>query len=56
MARTLTNISEFDSVLPEEKVQVLSFSEELVKIEKIKFGLCFGYFVGLVILSSTLFL
>lgn len=56
MARTLTNISELNSVLSKEEVQVLSFSEELVKIEKIKLGLSFSYFLGLVILTSTLFL
>lgn len=56
MARTLTNISELNNVLPKEKVQVLSFSEEVVKIEKIKFGLCIVYFLGLVIITSTLFM
>lgn len=56
MEHTLTNISELKNSLPIEKVQVLSFTEELEKINKIKFGLSFGYFVGLVIFTSLLFL
>lgn len=56
MARTLTNISEFKNSLPIEKVKVLSFTEELEKINKVKFGLSFGYFLGLVIFTSTMFL
>lgn len=56
MARTLTNISELENSFPREKVKVLSFTEELKKIERIKFGLSFGYFLGLVIFTSTMFL
>ena len=56
MARTLTRISDLENSFPIEKVKVLSFTEELKKIEKIKFGLSFGYFLGLVIITSTMFL
>ncbi|MCW8850755.1 MAG: hypothetical protein OQJ81_12310 [Melioribacteraceae bacterium] len=56
MARTLTHISDLNNSLPIEKVKVLSFTEELEKINKIKLAFSFSYFIGLVIFTGTMFL
>ncbi|MCB0731125.1 MAG: hypothetical protein KDC88_08835 [Ignavibacteriae bacterium] len=56
MARTLVNISELSHSMPIEKVKVLSYTEELEKINKIKFNLSFLYFAGFAVGLTTLFL
>ena len=56
MARTLTNISELSNSFPVEQIKILSYSEEVEKINKIKYGLSLVYFIGFAIFTSTLLL
>jgi len=56
MAQIISNISEISNSVPEENVKVLSFTEELLKIEKIKHNLSLLYFAGFAILLTTLFI
>lgn len=56
MARTLTNISELSDSFPVERIKILSFSEEVERINKIKYGLGLIYFIGFAIFTSTLLL
>lgn len=54
MERTLTNIADFSNSVEIQETKVLSFSEEMGKIEKIKYRLSIVYFIGVIILTSTL--
>jgi len=56
MARTISNIIEWTNAISRENVKTLSYSEELEKINKIKYNLGLLYFAGLTILMTTLFL
>lgn len=56
MERTLTNIADFSNSVEIEETRTLSYSEELEKINKIKYGLSVVYFIGFAIFTSALFL
>jgi hypothetical protein len=56
MARVLSNISEISHINSEQNTKILSFTEELQKVNKIKYNLSLAYFAGLVVLMTTLFL
>jgi len=56
MAGTITNILEITNVIPKKNVKSLSFTEELQKLNKVKYNLSLLYFAGLTILMTTLFL
>ena len=54
MANTITNIAEFSNTTTTTKE--LSSTEELQKVNKIKYNLSLVYFAGLTILMTTLFI
>jgi hypothetical protein len=56
MARVISNISEISNINSIQNTKVLSFSEELQKLNKIKYNLSLAYFAGLVVIMTTLFL
>ena len=56
MAQTVSNISELSTVTKVSNTKTLSFTEELQKINKIKYNLSLVYFAGVTILLTTLFL
>ncbi len=53
MAKTISNISELNNTAA--KVKVLNYTEELEKVNKIKYSLSMLYFVALTIMTTTLF-
>ena len=56
MANTISNISEISNSTTVENIKELSFTEELQKVNKIKYNLSLAYFAGLTVLMTTLFL
>jgi len=52
MAQSISNISE----LSNSKVNVLSYSKEVEKIEKVKYNLSLVYFAALTVMLATLFM
>lgn len=56
MARAISNISEISNTQALDNVKIISFSEELQKVNKIKYNLGLLYFAGLTILMTSLFL
>ena len=56
MARTISNISELTNINAQENIKTLSFTEELDKVNKIKYNLSLVYFAGLTVLMTTLFI
>ncbi len=56
MASTISNISEISNATTVQNIKVLSFTEELQKVNKIKYNLSLAYFAGLVVLMTTLFI
>ena len=54
MASSITNVSDINHVTDVKKTKVLSYSEELSKVNKIKYNLSIAYFAGLVVLFTTL--
>ena len=55
-ARVISNITDFYDVVTVEEIKTRSFEEEILRINKIRYGLGVGYFFGVVILLTTLFL
>ena len=53
MAQSISNIKELSNVSSE--VKVLSYTEELEKVNKVKYHLGMLYFVALTIMTTTLF-
>ena len=56
MANTISNIAEISNSATLENIKVLSLTEELQKVKKIKYNLSLAYFAGLTVLMTTLFL
>ena len=56
MAQSILNISEISNPIPAQEIKVLTFTEELQKIEKIKHNFGLLYFTGFAVLLTTLFL
>lgn len=56
MAQTISNISELSATTKVANTKTLSFTEELQKINKIKYNLSLVYFAGVTVLLTTLFL
>ena len=54
MASSITNVSDISHVTDVKQIKVLSYSEELSKVNKIKYNLSIAYFAGLVVLLTTL--
>jgi hypothetical protein len=54
MPASITNINEINHIAEKEGTKVLSYSEELKKINKLKYNLSLVYFAGLAVLLSTL--
>ena len=54
MASSITNVSDINHVTDVKQIKVLSYSEELSKVNKIKYNLSIAYFAGLVVLLTTL--
>ena len=52
MASSITNVSDINHVTDVKKIKVLSYSEELSKVNKIKYNLSIAYFAGLVVLLT----
>ncbi len=52
----ISNISEFYDLVTVEEIKSQSFEEELLKINKIRHGLGAAYFLGVILLLTTLFL
>jgi len=55
-ANAISSISEFYNSVTVEEVKSQTFEEELLKVNKIRYGLGLTYFFGVVILLTTLFL
>lgn len=53
MAQSISNIKELSNVSSE--VKVLNYTEELEKVNKVKYNLGMLYFVALTIMTTTLF-
>ena len=54
MASSFANVSDISHVTDVKQIKVLSYSEELSKVNKIKYNLSIAYFAGLVVLLTTL--
>lgn len=55
MAQTISNISEITNAVTTENEKKLSLTEELQRVNKIKYNLGIVYFVSVVALMVTLF-
>ncbi len=53
MAKTISNISELTNTASE--VKVLNYTEELEKVNKVKYTLSMLYFVAVTVMTTTLF-
>jgi hypothetical protein len=54
MATSISNISELANVTEKESVKTLSLTEELAKVNKVKYNLSIVYFSVLAVLFATL--
>jgi hypothetical protein len=55
-ARAISNIYEFYNAVSVQEIKSQTFEEELLKINKIRYGLGVVYFLGVSFLLTTLFL
>jgi len=56
MVQTITNTSKLSNIVKAVSTRTLSYTEELQKINKIKYNLSLLYFAGVTILLTSLFL